>query len=52
MTFDCQINQATQSLSLPSRLAVEHDVNAMTDVTSFGLAGDIKEMLGNKGFSL
>ena len=51
-SIDCWINQATQSLSLASRLAAEHGVNAMTDVTGFGLAGHIKEMLGSNGFSL
>ena len=51
-SIDCWIKQATRSLSNASRLAVEHGVNAMTDVTGFGLAGHIKEMLGTAGFSI
>jgi selenide,water dikinase len=51
-SIDSWINQATQSLSNASRLAVEHGVNAMTDVTGFGLAGHVKEMLGTSGFSM
>lgn len=51
-SIDSWIDQATQSLSNASRLAVEHGVNAMTDVTGFGLAGHVKEMLGTARFSI
>ena len=50
--IDRWIQKASESLFEASQVASELGIEAMTDVTGFGLAGHLKEMLDGSGLSL